>query len=68
MKSKANITDKSKVNIEQAKAVRKIIFILWAYVKKANGPSIKVLQGAGFKLDADLSANREAAIAYRIRL
>ncbi len=41
---------------------------LWAYVKKANIPSIKVLEGAGFKLDMDLTAKREDAHGYRIFL
>ena len=38
---------------------------LWAYVKKSNTPSIKVLKGSGFKLDADLTAKREDAYGYR---
>lgn len=39
---------------------------LWAYVKEGNVASIKVLEGAGFKLDADLSAKREGIHGYRI--
>ena len=38
---------------------------LWAYVKKTNIPSIKVLESAGFKLDKDLTAKREDAFGYR---
>ncbi len=38
---------------------------LWAYVKKSNAPSIRVLESAGFKLDADLTAKREEAFGYR---
>lgn len=41
---------------------------LWAYVKKANTPSIKVLEGAGFELDADLTAKQEDTYGYRISL
>ncbi len=39
---------------------------LWAYVKKSNPPSIKVLEGAGFKLDKDLTEKREDVYGYRI--
>lgn len=39
---------------------------LWAYVKKANTPSIKVLEGAGFKLDTGLTAKGENVYGYRI--
>jgi RimJ/RimL family protein N-acetyltransferase len=41
---------------------------LWAYVKKTNAPSIRVLEGAGFELDPDLTAKREDAFGYRIKL
>lgn len=41
---------------------------LWAYVKKTNNPSIKVLEGAGFKLDEDLTAKREDTFGYRFIL
>lgn len=40
---------------------------LWAYVKKVNIASIKVLEGAGFKLDSDLTAKREDAYGYRVK-
>jgi RimJ/RimL family protein N-acetyltransferase len=40
---------------------------LWAYVKKSNLPSVRVLEGAGFKLDADLTAKREDAYGYRAK-
>ncbi len=39
---------------------------LWAYVKRTNTASIKVLEGAGFKLDANLTAKREDTYGYRI--
>jgi len=39
---------------------------LWAYVKRTNAPSIKVLEGAGFELDANLTAKREDTYGYRI--
>jgi RimJ/RimL family protein N-acetyltransferase len=39
---------------------------LWAYVNRTNTPSIKVLEGAGFKLDANLTAQREDTYGYRI--
>jgi RimJ/RimL family protein N-acetyltransferase len=38
---------------------------MWAYVKKTNAPSIKVLEGAGFVLDAALTERREDAYGYR---
>lgn len=41
---------------------------LWAYVKRTNVPSIKVLNGAGFKLDPNLTASREDTYGYRISL
>lgn len=41
---------------------------LWAYVKRTNAPSIRVLQGAGFKLDVHLTAKREDTFGYRISL
>jgi RimJ/RimL family protein N-acetyltransferase len=37
---------------------------LWAYVKKSNAASIRVLEGAGFKLNAELTAKREDAYGY----
>lgn len=39
---------------------------LWAYVRKSNVPSVKVLEGAGFKLDKELTERREDAYGYRI--
>lgn len=39
---------------------------LWAYVKKTNISSVKVLEGSGFKLDAALTAKREDVYGYRI--
>jgi RimJ/RimL family protein N-acetyltransferase len=39
---------------------------LWAFVKRTNPASIKVLEGAGFKLDANLTAQREDTYGYRI--
>jgi RimJ/RimL family protein N-acetyltransferase len=39
---------------------------LWAYVKKTNAPSIKVLRGAGFELDGILTAKREDAYGFRV--
>lgn len=39
---------------------------LWAYVKKTNVPSIKVLENAGFTLEKDLPAKQEDAFGYRI--
>jgi RimJ/RimL family protein N-acetyltransferase len=39
---------------------------LWAYVKKENAASINVLESAGFKLDADLTAKRGDTYGYRI--
>ena len=50
----------------QAKAAG--FFSLWAYVKKANTPSIKVLEGAGFELDNDLTSKREDTYGYRANL
>jgi RimJ/RimL family protein N-acetyltransferase len=40
---------------------------LWAYAKKTNIASIQVLEGAGFKLDGDLTAKREDAYGYRVK-
>ena len=39
---------------------------LWAYVKKSNVPSIKVLENAGFKLDKELTEMRDDTYGYRI--
>ncbi len=39
---------------------------LWAYADKTNSASIKVLVGAGFNLDPDLTAKREDVFGYRI--
>jgi RimJ/RimL family protein N-acetyltransferase len=41
---------------------------LWAHVKKSNASSIKVLEGAGFKLNEELSAKREDVYGYQINL
>ena len=41
---------------------------LWAYVKKSNLPSVKVLEGAGFKLDKELTEKREGLYGYRTAL
>lgn len=40
---------------------------LWAYVKKTNIASIKVLEGAGFKRDEELRAKREDVYSYTIK-
>lgn len=38
---------------------------LWAYVRRDNLASIRVLERAGFELDEDLTSKREDAIGYR---
>jgi RimJ/RimL family protein N-acetyltransferase len=39
---------------------------LWVYVKKANAASIHVLEGAGFRLDMDLTIKRDDVFGYKI--
>ncbi len=41
---------------------------LWAYVKKTNVGSVKVLERAGFKPDSNLTDNRVDAYGYRLNL